>query len=201
MNLNDKTNKIIAIIGLAGSGKSVAVNYLQKKYDWPKVYLGEATFARLKKDGLAVNYINEKIIREKIRQELGMGAYAKLALPKIAKILKTAKLVLIESLYSWDEYKIFKKKYGKNFLALAVTAPPNIRLARLKARPVRPIKTAAELAKRDWTEIEGTDKGGPIALADYTIVNDGTQVELHRKIDKVISFLKILKEEPSERAK
>lgn len=181
-----KIKKIIAVIGLAGSGKSEAVNYLQKKNGWPKVYLGEATFARLKKDSLAVNYANERIVREKIRRELGMGAYAKLALPKITKILKTSELVLIESLYSWDEYKIFKKKYGQNFLALAITAPANIRLARLKARPVRPIKTAAELAKRDWTEIEGTDKGGPIALADYTIINDGTQVELHRKIDKII---------------
>lgn len=181
-----KAKKIIAIIGMAGSGKSAAVNYLQKKYGWPKVYLGEATFERLKRDGLAVNYTNEKTIREKIRRELGMGAYAKLALPKIAKILKTTEVILIESLYSWDEYKIFKKKYGQNFLALAIAAPANIRLVRLKIRPVRPIKTAAELAKRDWNEIEGTDKGGPIALSDYTIINDGTTGELYKKIDKII---------------
>lgn len=184
-----KTKKIIAIIGMAGSGKSAAVNYLEKKYGWPKVYLGEATFDRLKKDGLAVNYTNEKIIREKIRQELGMGAYAKLALPKVAKILKTNKVVLIESLYSWDEYKIFKKKYGQNFLALAITAPASIRLSRLKTRPLRPIKTAAELAKRDWTEIEGTDKGGPIAVADYTVINDGAQNKLYKKINKIIEPL------------
>jgi dephospho-CoA kinase len=159
---------------------------LIKKYGWPKIYLGEATFDRLKKDGLAVNYTNERTIREKIRQESGMGAYAKLALPKVAKLLKTAKIVLVESLYSWDEYKIFKGKYRENFLAIAITTPSKIRLARLKTRSIRPIKTAAELAKRDWTEIEGTDKGGPIAVADYTIINDGATEKLKKNIDLII---------------
>jgi len=82
--------KIIAIIGMAGSGKSEVVNYLQKKYGWPKVYIGQATFDRLKKEGLARNYKNEQIVREKTRRELGMGAYALLALPGVAKILKSS---------------------------------------------------------------------------------------------------------------
>ncbi|MFA5359379.1 MAG: AAA family ATPase [Patescibacteria group bacterium] len=181
-----KNKKVIAIIGMAGSGKSAAVNYLQQKYGWPKVYLGQATFDRLKKEGLTLNYTNERIIREKIRRELGMDAYAKLALPGVAKLLKTAKIILIESLYSWGEYKIFKKKYGENFLAIAITAPSKIRLKRLKTRSIRPIKTAAELTKRDFTEIEGTDKGGPIAVADYTIINNGSKEKLEKNIDLII---------------
>jgi len=181
-----KNKKIIAIIGMAGSGKSATVNYLQQKYGWPKIYLGQTTFDRLKKEGLTLNYTNEKIIREKIRRELGMDAYAKLALPGVAKLLKTAKIVLIESLYSWGEYKIFKKKYRENFLAIAITTPSKIRLKRLKTRLIRPIKTAAELTKRDFTEIEGTDKGGPIAVADYTIINDGSKEKLEKNIDLII---------------
>lgn len=179
-------NKVIAIIGMAGSGKSAVVDYLQKKYNWPKVYLGQPTFDRLKKEGLKRNYKNERIVREKTRRELGMGAYARLMLPQVVKILKNSKMVLLESLYSWDEYKIFKKRHGENFLAIAVTAPSKIRLARLKTRSLRPIKTAAELVKRDWTEIEGTDKGGPIAAADYTIINDGSKKKLQKNIDLII---------------
>lgn len=182
-------HKIIAVIGIAGSGKSEAVNYLQKKFNWPKVYLGEPTFERLKKDGLVRNYKNEQTVREKIRRELGMGAYAKLALPKVSKILKNSQVVLIESLYSWDEYKIFKKKFRENFFVIAITAPSSLRLTRLIKRKIRPIKTAAELVKRDWTEIEGTDKGGPIAVADFTIINDGSRKKLQKNIDLIIKKL------------
>ncbi|MDD4901204.1 MAG: AAA family ATPase [Patescibacteria group bacterium] len=184
-----KNNKIIAIIGMAGSGKSAAVDYIQKQHHWPKVYLGQPTFDRLKKEGLKRNYKNERIVREKTRRELGMGAYAKLMMPQVKKLLKTSRIILIESLYSWDEYKIFKKKFGKDFLAVAVTAPSYIRLARLKERPIRPIKTAAELMKRDWTEIEGTDKGGPIAAADYTVINDGSVEKLKKNIDLIIKTI------------
>ena len=83
-----KNKNLIAIVGMPGSGKTQATKYLIKKLNCPKVYFGEATFDRLKKEGLKINYTNEKKVREKIRSELGMGAYAILALPKIKKHLK-----------------------------------------------------------------------------------------------------------------
>ena len=33
------------------------------------------------------------------------------------------------------------------------------------------------------TEIENLEKGGPIAIADYFIINDGSLEQLHQKID------------------
>ena len=101
--------KIIAIVGMCGSGKSEVVKYLQKTKKWPKIYFGEATFERIKKEGLELNYENERKTREKIRKEMGMGAYAKLALPKIEKLLEKNETVILESLYSWAEYKIIKE--------------------------------------------------------------------------------------------
>jgi len=44
--------QFLAIVGLPGSGKTEAVNYLKSKYNWPNIYLGEATFDRLKEAGL-----------------------------------------------------------------------------------------------------------------------------------------------------
>lgn len=175
---------------MAGSGKSEAINYLQEKYKWPKIYFGQYTFIRLEKDGLPINYENEKMAREKIRAELGMGAYAKLSLPDIKKLFKTNDTVLIESLYSWDEYKIIKKAYPEIFKVIAVYASPATRFARLQKRPVRPIKTLKEFDNRDRTEIEGTDKGGPIAVADYTIENNSDKLNnLKRQLEKIIEEL------------
>lgn len=181
-----KTKKIIAIVGMAGSGKTEVADYLQKKFRWPRVYLGEPTFDRMKELGLEENQENEKIVREQIRKEKGMGAYAKLAIPKIEKSLVGSRAVLVESLYSWDEYKIMRRQFENSFLTIAVYASPALRFSRLTERPKRPIKTFVEFKSRDWAEIEGTDKGGPIAVADHTIINHSSVDNLHREIDRIM---------------
>ena len=138
--------------------------------------------------GLEESQDNERIAREKLREEHGMGVYAKLALPKIKKLFESNDIVLLESLYSWDEYKILKEKFGKNFKVIAIYASPTTRFARLENREKRPLKTEGELKIRDWSEIENTDKGGPIAMADYTIINEDGVDEFHKQLDKIFSF-------------
>lgn len=181
-----KTKKIIAVIGMPGSGKSETIKYLEKKYSWPKIYFGQATFIRMKKDGLTLTQKNERLIREKIRRELGMGAYAKLALPEISQALKQSNIVLIESLYSWEEYKIIKNKFNGQFKVIAIYASPATRFSRLKKRKNRSLKTQKEFNERDWSEIENIDKGGPIAMADFTFINEATTEELYKNIDETV---------------
>lgn len=187
--MNKKNKKIIAVVGMAGSGKSEAVKYLVKKLQCPKVYFGQPTFDRLKKEKLEVNYANEKIIRERIRKELGMGAYATLALPKIKKCLKASDVVILESLYSWEEYKIIKNKFIDNFTTLAIFASPKTRFKRLTGRKNdRPMANIKEFITRDYSEIENTRKGGPIARADFTIINESDIVNLHKQLNNLTLF-------------
>ncbi len=176
--------KVIAVVGMAGAGKSEVTNYLLEKLSCPKVYFGDVTFNRMKEDGLELNYDNERVTREKIRVEHGMGAYAKFSLPKVIKLLGDNDVVVIESLYSWDEYKIIKEEFGGSFMVVAAHASPEARSLRLKNREHRPVKTREDLYQRDKTELEGTDKGGTIAMADFMLINEGTLEELHEKIDK-----------------
>lgn len=178
--------KIIAVVGMCGAGKTEVVKYLKEKLNCPNIYFGEATFDRMKKDGLEINYENEKIIREKIRTELGMGAYATLALPKIKNALETNNIVLIESLYSWSEYKIMKGEFGDQFITIAVYASPSIRFQRLTSRKERPMKNSEEFQTRDYSEIENIEKGGPIARADFTIVNESDLANIGEQIDEII---------------
>jgi dephospho-CoA kinase len=180
-----KNKLILAVVGMCGAGKSEVVKYLIKKFNWPVVYLGEITFEWMKKKGIMVNFKNEKFAREKIRALYGMGAYAKLSLSKIARLLKKNKGVIVESLYSWSEYKILKGKYGDNFKVIAVQASPAIRFKRLKARKNRPVKNYAEFKTRDYSEIENIEKGGPIAIADYPIINEGNLRDLRKKLDSI----------------
>ena len=104
-------NKIIAIVGMCGSGKSIASDILEQK-GYSKVYFGGVTMDKLKEKNLEITPENEKIMREKLREDLGMGAFAKILLPQIEELHKTNNVVL-DGLYSWDEYKILKDKLGK----------------------------------------------------------------------------------------
>ncbi len=181
-----KNKQILAVVGMAGSGKSEVVKYLAKKLNWPTVYFGSFTFDWIEDHHLPVNYDNEKKAREQIRRTGGMGAYAKLSLPKISALLKKNRGVIVESLYSWSEYKILKNKYGNNFQVIAAHASPAVRFKRLKARTNhRPMKNYTEFKTRDYTEIENIEKGGPIAMADLMIINEGSLNDLHKKLNTI----------------
>ena len=57
------------------------------------------------------------------------------------------------------------------------------RLARRRERPL----TREEAVARDWAEIERLEKGGPIAIADYTFNNDGAVADLIRMLDAMLA--------------
>lgn len=183
-------NKIIlAIVGLPGAGKTETVEYLIKKMNWPRVYFGDATFDEMKRVGLEINEANERKIREEIREKLGMGAYAILSLPKIKEFLKTSDIVLVESLYSWEEYIEMKKEFGDSFNTLAIFANPVERINRMSHRPLRPL-SKEDVISRDYAQIENLHQAGPIARADYAIINEGSKEEFYKKIDEVIEKIK-----------
>ena len=78
---------------------------------------------------------------------------------------------MIDGLYSWEEYTFLKEYYGEKFIVVAVWASPETRYARLADREKRGL-TREEATSRDKAEIENVNKGGPIAMADITILNE-----------------------------
>ena len=85
--------KLIAIVGMSGSGKSVASDYLEKE-GFNKIYFGGVVLDTLKNEGLEINPDNEKMMRERLRNEHGMAAMAILLLPKIKESIKNKDTVL-----------------------------------------------------------------------------------------------------------
>lgn len=175
--------KIVAVVGLPGSGKSEAVRAFMK-YGFHRVYFGDVTFDRMKKEGLEINEKNERIMRERLRNEYGMAAYAHLSLPKIEALLHERRDVVIESMYSMEEYLCIKEKYP-GLMVVAVYASPKTRYARLGVRPERPL-TPDECVSRDLSQIQNLHQAGPIALADFTAVNEGTINDLNKKLEEIV---------------
>jgi len=175
-------NKIVALVGMCGSGKSIVADYYKEK-GYQSVYFGGVTLEEIKRRGLEVNEANEKLVREDLRKIHGMAAFAILKLPEIEAALKKGN-VIIDGLYSWSEYKVLKEKFGEAMLVIAVFTPRLVRYERLAKRPVRPL-SEEEAFGRDKAEIENSEKGGPIAEADYTLVNDGDIAALRLKLDAI----------------
>ena len=179
--------KVVAIVGMAGAGKSEVARVFEE-YGFKKVRFGDVTDAELKNRGLEPKEENERYIREQLREKHGMAAYAKLNLPRIDSLLKSSDVV-VDGLYSWEEYTLLKACYGERFSVLAVWSSPATRHARLTHRAKRPL-TLEEAASRDKSEIENSNKGGPIAMADFTILNETSLEELKRETKRVLSALK-----------
>ncbi len=162
-------NRLIAVVGLPGSGKSeVVAEFVASGF--VKIYFGGLTLEKLNEAKLEVNEGNERMIREKLRADHGMAVFAKLNIPKIKSSLSSNNIV-IDGLYSWEEYLVLREKFP-NLEVVAVYAPPQMRYARLAARPIRPL-SEEECRSRDHTQIENLHQAGPIAIAQHTIVNTG----------------------------
>jgi dephospho-CoA kinase len=176
---------VVAVVGLAGSGKS-EVSRVFEQSGYTRVRFGDITDSELKRKGLPLNEYNERAAREELRRQYGMAAYAKLSLPRMDTLLNTSGVVA-DGMYSWEEYLLLREHYGKRFKVLAVWTSPEDRYARLAVRPVRPL-SGAEAISRDIAEIENLNKGGPIAMADRTILNDQGLADLMNQVQRAISI-------------
>jgi len=179
--------KVVAIVGMTGAGKSEVARVFERS-GFKKVRFGDITEEEIKNRGLEPNEENECHIREQLRKEHGMSAYAKLNLPRIDASLKSSNVV-VDGLYSWEEYTLLKERYGERLSTVAVWSSQATRHTRLRNRATRPL-TFEEAANRDKAEIENINKGGPIAMADFTIVNEASLKELEEETERVLSALK-----------
>jgi dephospho-CoA kinase len=179
--------KVVAIVGMTGAGKSEVARVFEE-HGFKRVRFGDITDDELNSRGLEPNEENERRVREELRSTYGMAAYAKLSLPKIDSSVKSADVV-VDGLYSWEEYTLLKEHYGERLNVLAVWASPATRHARLVHRAKRALRPE-EAVGRDRSEIENINKGGPIAMADFTILNENSLEKLRRETERVLSAVR-----------
>lgn len=181
-----KKRIIIAVVGMAGAGKTSACNFLKEK-GFTVLRFGDQTDIGLREQGLFLTEENERRYRENLRKSLGMAAYAIKIKPRTERALKENNKIILDGLYSWEEYTHLKKHF-KDLTLLCIYARPALRHSRLHKRKVRKLNKE-EARRRDIAELLNLNKGKPIAIADYLIENSGSIEDFYKKMK---TFLKTL---------
>lgn len=178
-------NKLIAVVGMAGSGKTIATDYLEQK-GWNKIYFGGLIYDKMKEENIEITPESQKIFRENLRKQYGMKAVAYLLKEKIEKSYKENNTVL-DGLYSWDEYTYLKNEF-KNLILICICSDKKLRYNRINNRKSRPFNEK-EIIDRDTSEIENLAKGGPIAIADYYILNNKTIEDYEKRLNEILESI------------
>jgi dephospho-CoA kinase len=178
---------IIGIAGTIGSGKGTVVEYLSMKMG----------FAHYSSSGLLKEMLEERgefVDRDamaRLAREIRKGdpnGVPKLTYERLKK--DDPENAIMEALHTIGEAEFVKSVGG---IILAVDANVAVRYARISKRgSIKDdvsFEKFAEQAKREddgGSDASGHNIRGVMAIADYTIVNNGTLEELHTQIEEVL---------------
>lgn len=182
---------------MCGAGKSEVARYMMEKRQFGYFRFGQITLDKIIEIGEKPTEALEKKFREEFRKEYGMAAFVILNKPKINKLMNEGD-VIGDNLISWEEYIELKKEYSDNLIIICVWAPPKVRYARLEGRAENHGEdknlryrsfTKVEAASRDVSEIENLHKAGPIAMADFIVINVTDVNEIEKQVDVILESI------------
>lgn len=179
--------RALALVGMPGAGKTLCAQHLKARGFYQFRFGGIVTDEVVRR-GWSLTPDNERIVREELRDKEGMDVMAKRALPLLKTALETHPCIVIDGLYSWSEFKTLSRDLDAELIIIAIFSPRALRYQRLTTRVERPL-TLEEARERDYREIEMLEKGGPIAIADYTLVNDRSPEQLLADLDALVEKL------------
>ncbi len=180
--------EVIGITGPHGSGKTEVAKALAR-FDVPCVRMGDVVWEEVRHRGQKITEANVAKVANELREREGLGAIAKRCIPLIKAHGKSKRAVAVDGIRSVAEVNEFRRAFGKNFHLIAVRAGEQTRYSRIASRGrADDAETREKFREKDRREGDwGLEKA--IALADFTIVNEGTIEELHRKAVKIYKQL------------
>ncbi len=167
---------ILALAGLARSGKDTAAKYISGKYglkwfDFSRDILLEELKAR----NLKPTKENMSALGDELRKKHGPDALAQRLVEKIKE--SGAKSVVVSGVRSPEEAG-YLKSHSERFLLIKLVSETDKRIKR---------SGNADIGARDECDIKNKGLANVLEMADTTIENNSTVDELYRKIDGVIS--------------
>jgi len=176
--------KIIAFVGMPCSGKTEAVQ-IAKDMGFPVIRMGDMVWDEVKNRGLPLDEKNVGAIADQMRKDLGMDIWAIRTLENISLLEKT-KQIIIDGIRNIEEIDTFKKKLGKDFVIIAISASDEIRHKRFLNRGREDDSSdIQDLINRDKRELSW-GLGTVIASADIIVPNEDGIDEFRKEIRNVL---------------
>ena len=178
----------IGLTGRMASGKGEAVRLLQGR-GFIYVSLSDIVRREAARDGIEVSRHRMQDIGNRLRAEGGAGVLGRLVREQV--LASTAGRWVIDGIRNPAEVLELRKIGGFFLVGIDSGIPAILERMKRRGRATDAI-AAAELQaalEREWGSGEpadGQQVGPTLAMADFTIANNGTLAELHARLDEVL---------------
>jgi len=178
---------VIALVGMQGSGKSVAAD-VAEDLDVPVVTMGDVIRRRCRERDMALTEDAMGEVASELRKRGGPAAVAAHSLPMIENALEETDTVLVDGIRGQAEVERFREAFGEDFLLVSIVAPLATRVERVKDRDRDPTGqiTEQEIRRRDERERSyGMDQA--IDNAAVAIENDESLAAFEDRIRTLLT--------------
>jgi len=177
---------VVGLTGTLGSGKETAKEIIKRNLSCYYVTLSTIIRGELEKRKASFNRTSLQDMGDQMRKQYGTHILALLA---VEYLPRDKEIIIIDGIRNPGEVEWLRKKFGRDFVMIAIDAPQSVRWERMQKRAKRTDpKTFEEFLVAEKRDIgEGQpDYGQQVAacmkIADITIVNDGSLQDFEDKI-------------------
>ena len=175
---------ILAAVGKNATGKDYFLEYISKKYGVPMFSIGDIARELASKDGLEPTRENLHKTSQKYMSQFGQTFFPEQIIKKIRE--SSLKKVLVSGIRPLSDVLALKEAFGNDFILVdIVISDDNVRFERMiKRGSTRDPITIEKFKEFDEGEERIFETSKTEKLADFVVLNDGTQDDFHVAIDK-----------------
>ena len=175
--------KVIAAVGKNGTGKDFFLERIRDTYGLPMVSIGDVVRELAAKDGLELTRENLHKTSQKYMGQFGQTFFPEQIVKKIRE--SGAPAYLVSGVRPLSDVRFLKEQFGADFLLVdIVISDDNVRYGRMLARgSARDGNSVEKLREFDEGEEKIFHTSESEALADLTILNDGSAEDFYAAIE------------------